>query len=160
MKRIAVLIVTIAVFFCTSGCAGLRSKFVRKKRAEKKPVVYVDYKQYSDVPPRESYQEYYVFTQGWLSEALQSLRYSGNRKKIRQAFSEALINIEQMLFFLDQDGQDQLASLHARLQELQEEYIAFSANEMKKSSIINRLESFSREFQRKFSMNNAAQWML
>lgn len=160
MKRVAVLIVIFAVLLSSSGCTGMRTKFVRKKRVEKKPVVYVDYKQYSDVPPKESYQEYYVFTQGWLSEALQALSYNGNRKKIRQAFSEALINIEQMFFFLDEEGQEELASLHGQLQELQEEYISFSANEMKKSSLSGRLESFSREFQRKFSMSNAAQWML
>lgn len=146
--------------FFMSGCTGLRTKFVRKKKAETEPVVYVDFKEYPDVPPSECYKDYYVFTQGWLSEAVHALRTSGNRKKLKQAFSESLLNMEQMAFFLDEDGREALSLMYGQLQTLQDEVAASSHHKFNKDSFIRRLESISRDFQRKFSMSNAAQWML
>lgn len=155
-----VLCLTMAVLVMTSaGCAGVRKKFVRARQTEKEPVVYVDYKEYSQVPSRENYKNYYVFAQGWLSEALQSLATNGNRKKQRQAFSEALVNMEQMLYFLDEEGKAELSVLYRRVQAVQEDTAVIAGNEMKKTLAVNELEFLIREFKRKFTMSNAAQWM-
>ena len=149
------------IFFILSacGCSTMRKKFVRAKHKEVDPAVYVDYKDYDQIPSPEHYKDYYLFAQAWLSEAAQSLDSSCNRKKQAQSFSEALVNIEQMFYFLDEEGRLELSAITGRLKKLEKDIPLFSRNEMRKNMAVREIENLMRDFKRKFSMKNAAQWM-
>ena len=95
MKKTLYLLILFFVL-AACGCSTMRKKFVRAKHKKVDTAVYVDYKDYDQVPSLENYKDYYLFAQAWLSEASQSLSSSGNRKKQAQAFSEARVNVEQM----------------------------------------------------------------
>ena len=147
------------VLLMGTGCGSVRKKFIREKKRRKESVVYVDFKEYSNVPPKESYSEYYLFAQGWLDEVLQALLITGNRKKQKQALREALTNIEQMSFFLDEEGKESLSSLHRELVDIQKKIAVSSMDKVKRDRVASKLEYIKRDFKRKFSTRNASQWM-
>lgn len=155
----SVYFVLSVLIFIETGCVGVRRKFARKKERKKEPVVYVDFKKYSHLSSLESYKDYYLFAQGWLDEILQALSATGNRKKQKQAFSEALFNMEQMFFFLNDEGKEYLSRIYNKLRDIQEQSGTGFLNEMKKNEIIRELEYIKRDFKRKFSMSNVSQWM-
>lgn len=158
MKKLIVIFLVINIF-TFSGCYTLRKKFVRKKKHKKEPVVYVDFKEYPQVPSKEMYQNYYIFAQGWLDELIKSLGYSGNKKKQKQAISEALTNIEQLLGFLNQEGKNKLLPLYRELEEIKDRLYSYPLNEIEKDNLVKRLEYLQREFKREFSWENVSGWV-
>lgn len=158
MKKLVFILLVINIF-TFSGCYTLRKKFIRKKKPKKEPIVYVDFKEYPDVPSKEVYQNYYIFAEGWLDELIKSLRYTGNQKKQKQAITEALTNIEQLLNFFNKEGESKLLPIYTELLKIKDRLFSVTLSDMEENSLIKRIEYLKREFKREFSWKNASQWV-
>ena len=157
MKKI-VLIFLILDMALLSGCYTLRKKFIRKKES-KQPTVYVDFKQYQAPHAQEAYQDYYLFVQGWLDELIKALAYTENRKKQKQAITEALFNMEQLFYFFTQQGQEHLSPIYEELTAIKTKIYSTQLHEADKQYTLKKIEFLKREFQREFKWENVSQWI-
>ncbi len=158
MKKILFVFLLVNIVFLT-GCHPLRNKFIRKEKPKKISSVYVDFKDYSETLSKEDYLDYYLFVQGWLDELIQALDPSGNRKKQKQAISEAIVNFEQMIYFFNEEGREEVSSLYEEFLKVKKEVNSSYLNEQKKDSLRTKVDFIKREFQRKLRWSNASLWM-
>lgn len=159
MKRI-VLLLLVSTLILSSGCMELRKKFVRKKKYKKDPVAYVAFKEYPDKPSREIYVDYVLYVQGWVEEALQGLREGGNMKRSKHALKEAVMNMEQIISFFNEQGREKITPLYETLLLVQEEVNrGHCVNEVKKKHMISRLEYVLRQLEADFNYRDAEKWL-
>ena len=159
MRKIGIFLI-VAVLFFASGCETLRKKFVRKKDAKKEKQVYVNFKDYPTTPSREAYIDYYVFVCGWIDELTKAIETGGMRKKEKQSINEALMNLEQIISFLNEPGQKAVLPLHKQLLSIKQDVEAnASLNEIKKDTMLRKVEHFKRKFQAEFNYTDAEKWL-
>jgi len=155
-KKDILLLVFIAFISCS--CYSLRKKFVRKKKVTKKMPVYVDFKTYQEPKSQEIYEDYYLFTCGWLEELIKSLNFTGNRKKQKQAIDEALMNMEQMMVFLNQEKKEELSLIYEELLKIKEKIYSSFLNDIEKELIVKKIEKILRKLHSQFSWSKIAKW--
>jgi hypothetical protein len=159
MKILTVFALAVLLAF-NSGCHALRKKFIRKKKPAKETPVYVDFKDYPERPSREAYIDYYIFVRGWCDELIKALEKGTSYKRQKRAIDEAIMNIEQILSFYNREGKEKLYPLYEDLCQIRQE-IARSPNlsELKRNSVIKKVEQFRRRFEKDFNYTEAEKWM-
>ncbi len=120
MKKVNLIIFLGVIIVLSGGCRTLREKFVRQPSQKEVPV-YVDFKDYGETPTRQVYLDYHLYARGWLDELVKALNRGVSHKRQRYAIAEALMNIEQIISFFNQEGKDKIAPLYQELQEVQAE---------------------------------------
>ena len=159
MKKTIILALSIMIF-CNFGCYGLRKKFVRKKKSEKEAPVYVDFKEYDQVPSREAYINYYLFIRGWLDELTGALEKDLSFKRQKRAVNEAVLNLEQIISFYNREGKDQVYPFYEELLGIKGEVEKSNVvSSFRKNSLIRKIENFKRRFEKDFNYSDAQQWM-
>ncbi|MCD6583776.1 MAG: hypothetical protein J7K71_03730 [Candidatus Omnitrophica bacterium] len=158
MKSRVVTLLIVSLLF-GQGCYTLRKKFIRKKKQQEEPTVYINFKEYPQKPTKEVYQDYYLFVEGWLDELIQSLEEGGNRKKQKQAIKEAIVNFKQILYFLNEEGRKQVGYLYQELLKIEKQLTSPYFNETKASQIARKVEYIKREFSRKLRWSQVSLWM-
>ncbi|MFA5271241.1 MAG: hypothetical protein WC412_02740 [Candidatus Omnitrophota bacterium] len=164
MKKLFILLL-IGIIFSTSGCYTIRKKFIRKKTAQQEEPVYVNFKDYPNKPSREAYVDYFIFVKGWLDDLSESLQierlnrgYSNKRE--RRAINEAVMNLEQIIAFFNQEGKEKIYPLYkdlVKIRDKMEKDPGMSAIE--RSRILQKIEHFRREFEGEFNYRQAEKWM-
>ncbi|MCF7908725.1 MAG: hypothetical protein K9L86_07650 [Candidatus Omnitrophica bacterium] len=159
MKRLfTYLLITLLVF--NSGCHALRKKFIRKKKIEKEQAVYVDFKEYPTKPSRDAYIDYYIFVRGWLDELSAALKKGISYKRQRRAISEAIMNVEQIISFFNTEGKEEIYPIYDDLLYIRQQVEkAPNMSEVRRNSLIRRIEHLKRIFEKDFNYSDAEQWM-
>jgi len=160
MRKTIIIMLTFSLFL-SSGCHTLRKKFIRKKKYRKETPVYVDFKDYPEVPPPSAYRDYFLFVKGWLEELKSALERGMSWKRQKRAIDEAIMNVEQMFVFFNEEGKEQLNSFYLDFVSLKEDvYVNPTMNDLKRLRAIKTTESLKRRFEREFKFSNAEQWMV
>ena len=148
------------VLVLTSGCHGLRKKFIRKKKYEEAPPVYVGVKEYPDKLTQEAYIDYNLFVRGWLEELQESLRTEGNVKREKRAINEAIMNIEQIIYFFNDEGKEAIYPIYEELLAIRTEIQrAPSMSSGKRNSLARRVENVERRFDSNFGYSEVEKWI-
>jgi predicted RND superfamily exporter protein len=158
--RKPIIFIIIAVLLCTSGCYSLRKKFVRKKKYQKEEPVYVNFKDYPQKPSRGAYLDYYLFVKGWLDELAESLNKGYSVKREKRAIRQAVMNLEQMIGFFNEEGQGKIYPFYQDLLKVKED-IEKNPNmsAVERNSLVQKIEHFRRRFEADFKYSNAEKWM-
>lgn len=156
-KKSFIVIITFLLVLNSSGCTTLRKKFIREKDGKKETEsVYLAFKEYGGKPSRQVYVDYYLYIRGWLDELLQQLQESGNLKRGKYALNEAVVNLEQLISFLNEEGKQKINSLYEILLSVRPELTNTSClNEVKRKTIIDKVEYFMRKFDADFNYTDA-----
>lgn len=164
MKKILILLL-IGIVFSTSGCYTLRKKFIRKKKAQTEEPVYVNFKDYPTKPSREAYVDYFVFVKGWLEDLTEALSVDRvdrgyNVKREKRAINGAVMNLEQIIGFYNQEGKEKIYPLYQELVKVREDLEKDpSMSPAGRTRILQRVEHFRREFENEFNYRQAEKWM-
>jgi hypothetical protein len=143
-----------------AGCHSIRKKFVRKKKSTQEVPVYVDFKEYSQKPSREAYNDYYIFFRGWLDDLVLSLKKGVSHKRELRAVNEAIMNLEQIISFYSIEGREKVYPFYEELLNVKEEVKKGSnMSEIRRNSLIRRIEGFKRRFEKEFNYSDAEKWM-
>jgi hypothetical protein len=159
--RRLILLGLIVFLAADSGCITLRKKFIRKKKTQEEAPVYVDFKEYPDKPTKEVYINYYVFTQGWLDDLIETLKSEGNYKRRKHSISEAIMNIEQIISCYNQEGKDKIYPLYQELLSLQKQLMRTpNLVEAERLNFVRKIGLLKSRFEKEFNYNDAEKWML
>lgn len=131
---------------------------MRKKKVIKKTPVYVDFKTYSEPESQKLYQDYYLFACGWLEELIKSLTFTGNEKKQKQAIEEALMNIEQMMVFLNKEEKERLSLIYEELLKIKEKIYSSFLSNVEKELLVKKIEKVLRQLHSQFSWSKVSIW--
>ncbi|MDD5583524.1 MAG: hypothetical protein PHV55_00510 [Candidatus Omnitrophica bacterium] len=158
-KKITILILLLTVF-STSGCHALRKKFTRKPKHQEETPVYVDFKSYPTKPSKEAYNDYYVFVEGWLQELEETLKAGQSFKRAKRGINETIMNLEQMISFFSQNGKEKVYPIYQDLLVIRKEIETNPhPSDIKRNSLVSKLQHFKRKFEAEFKYSNAQQWM-
>lgn len=150
----------VAMLSLASGCHSLRKKFIRKKRHKKEALVYVNFKDYPAKPSRGAYINYYLFVRGWLDDLTEALRKGISYKRQRRAINEAIMNLEQIITFYNTEGKNTIYPLYEKLQGFREAMKKSpNMSEIKRNSLIRKIEQLKRRFKKDFNYTDAEKWM-
>lgn len=142
------------------GCRTVREKFVREKSAEREAPVYVTFKEYSDKPTRQVYIDYYLYTRGWLGALVEALEKGVSHKRQRHAAGEALMNLEQIISFFNQEGKDAAAGIHQELKEIEAQIREIpNLSRIRRNSLIRKTQRLKREFRANYTYTKAKEWL-
>ena len=145
--------------FLLNGCYALRKKFVRKRKHNIPPPVYLNLKNYPKVPTKEMYDDYYVFVKGWLDELVRCMENDYGKKRQKKSINEAIENLKQIAYFFTPAGKEKIQPLYEGLVSLKEKvsqpYLSYS----EKNYIVRKAERLKREFERDFTYEKAKQWL-
>ena len=159
MRRIIIIFI---IFFLisTSGCYNVRRKFIRKKKVDKDAPVYVDFKEYPTTISKDAYVDYYLFVRGWLDELLGALNKGKSFKRQRRAIKEALMNIEQIIAFFNNQGKEEIYPFYEELLGFRDR-IERSPNmsQIQRNNLMRQVETFKRRFEKKFNYSDIEQWL-
>lgn len=148
----------IALLF-SGGCYSLRKKFIRKRKETPAPL-YLELKEYPEVPSEDMYNEYYLFVRGWLDELIQAIRENTSPKRQKKSIDEAIKNLEQIIYFYNQQGKEKISPLYTEFKSLREKiydpYFIFQKNH---TYIIRKIEKLKRKFEKNFTYEKASQWI-
>jgi hypothetical protein len=165
MKKTIIFLLILSVLF-TSGCYTLRRKFVRKKKYEKEEPAYVAFKEYPTKPSRQAYIDYYIFIKGWLDELSAELSDSFtmtkaySAKRAKRAINQAQMNLEQIISFFNAEGKQKIMPLYKDLLKIKEVVEKNpDMNNIERSNLLRKVESFRRGFEEDFKYSNAEKWM-
>lgn len=164
VRKILILLL-VGVILSTSGCTTLRKKFVRKKKYEKEEPVYINFKNYPAKPSREAYIDYYLFVNGWIDDLTQSisvekLNTGYNYKRAKRAINGAVMNLEQIISFLNKEGKEKIYPLYIDLRKVKENMEKNpNMSALERNRILQKVESFRREFEAEFKYSQAQKWM-
>lgn len=164
MKKTIVFLL-IGMVLATSGCASLRKKFIRKKKSQKEEPVYINFKEYPKKPSREAYIDYYLFVKGWLEDLSESLRVDRinntyNYKRAKRAIDGAVMNLEQIIAFLNDEGKEKIYPLYRDLTNVKDTMDKnHNLSVLERQRIMGRVERFNRKFQSEFKYSQAQKWM-
>lgn len=143
----------------SGGCRALRDKFIRQ-REEKEAPVYMALRDYPAEPTRQVYLDYYLYARGWLAELMQALQRGISHKRQRRAISEALMNVEQIISFFNQEGKDAIGSLHQELKEVKAEIEKIpNLSQIRRNALVRRVQRIKRDFSSNYTYSNAAAWL-
>ncbi len=150
-------VVVFLAFMMFCGCYPLRKKFTRKKKTSQE-TVYVDFKEYSQAPVIELYNDYYLFINGWLDESIVDLRNSRNYKRQKRALGQALYNMELLTSLFSDKGKAKIEPLRKELESLKEE-ITPGLTQVEANTILRRTELLKLRFNKGFTYSKALEWM-
>ena len=158
-KRIVfVAVLLIPIVLC--GCAGLRKKFVRKRRKETPPPLYLELKDYPQVPTKEMYDQYYLYVRGWLDELAQTIEERANSKRQKKSIDEAVMNFEQIMYFYNDVGKKTAEPLYKELISLRDKvYNPYFNSSGNFTLTLRRISTLKRRFEKDFSYEDALVWM-
>lgn len=160
MRRTLYFLLILINLLSLSGCRTLRQKFIRKKEVDKEQPVYVDFKDYPQRPTEEAYVDYYLFTRGWLEELKESLRGNISYKRNKRAIDEAIMNIEQIISFYNEEGREALSPLYEDLKQTRDRIERGpSISEVTRNRLIKKIENIKRRFESNFNYAEAKKWM-
>ena len=152
--------IVIGFLLFSSGCHSLRKKFIRKKKYKNEAPVYVDFKEYPTKPPKQIYSNYYLFVRGWLDELIGALNKGESFKREKRAINEAIMNLEQIISFYNSEGREQIYPLYSTLVLVKNEIDKYpNMPQMKRWSLIRKIEYFKRRFEADFNYPDAEKWM-
>lgn len=159
MRKIFLCLIVASVFF-TCGCQSLRQKFIRKKKYEREAPVYLGLKEYPNKLTREAYIDYNLFIRGWLDELIDTLSTGINVKKEKRAINEAVMNVEQLIYFFNDEGKEAIYPIYEELLAIQKEIIRSpNMSSVKINSLIRRVENVKRRFESNFSYSDIEKWI-
>lgn len=159
MKKSVIYLLLILVFF-NCGCHSFRKKFIRKKKHEKEPPVYINFKDYQSGLTREGYINYYLFVRGWLDELIGALERNESFKRKKRAIDEAVMNMEQIIYYFNDQGREEVYPIHQGLVAIQEQIMAQpNMSTIKSNSLTRKTQSFKRRFEKGFNYTDAEQWL-
>jgi NTP pyrophosphatase (non-canonical NTP hydrolase) len=159
MKKNILFIFLLAVLVLNSGCHSLRKKFIRKKNKKDVPV-YVTPKEYPQKPTRDIYVDYYLYTKGWLGELIKALRKGISHKRQKHAIGEAIMNLEQIISFFNQEGRDAIGPLHDQLKKIQKEIKQIpNLSRYKRDSLVRKTQNIKREFDSNYTYTDIKEWL-
>jgi hypothetical protein len=157
-KSIIYLLIFFMVF--TSGCHNLRKKFIRKKRNVKEAQVYIDFKDYPETLTREGYIDYYLFVRGWLDELIGAFEKSDSYKRKRRAITEAVTNMEQIIYFFNREGKDAIYPIYEQLKTIKFEIEKQpNMSQISTNTLMRKTESTKRKFEKEFNYTDAEKWL-
>jgi hypothetical protein len=138
----------------------LRKKFTRKKKFVEETPVYVDFKSYPTKPTKEAYNDYYLFVKGWLAELSDTLKQGISFKRAKRGINEALMNFEQIIAFFNAEGKEKAYPLYEDLRIIRQD-IETNPNpsDMRRNSIVAKIDKFRRQFEADFKYTDAERWM-
>lgn len=105
-SRIMLILLILFLALDTTGCAGLRKKFVRKKKVEEKKPHYYRIEKYDTHPTLELYTKHYVYWRSWHREIIELL--GENIKKDKRCIDEMIGNLQDMMIMLVDEKGDEL----------------------------------------------------
>lgn len=160
MKKFLSVILIMVIMLDFSGCHALRKKFVRKRRKEIAPPLYLELKEYPKVPTKDMYDEYYLFVRAWLDELTQAVEENVSAKRQKKSIDEALKNLEQIIYFLNEEGKKEIEPLHTQLVSLREKiYDPYFLTSGNTTYVTNKIYRIKRDFEKKFTYEKATVWM-
>jgi len=154
---VGVMILTVGL----SGCYGVRKKFIRKKKASEEPPVYVNLKEYSNVPVEQVYRDYHVFLRGWLDDLVLSLQDNGSWKRSKKAIDEALRNFSQMRFFFNDEGTQATNEMFDTLLAVKE-YVYIPSHDTSDNDHarwIDKIKRLQRKVEKMLPYDNVKPWL-
>ncbi len=154
-KRIYYFLLSLLIL---GGCYSVRKKFIRKKKSNTPPKVYVDFKEYPRILPSELYEDYYLFVNAWIDEMIEGLKGSFSYKRERHAWEEAVKNMKGMMDILDNEGKDKLTPLYEELLGLGKE-ISLGLVDTEKNYLLQKIESLRIRFEKNFMYSKVSQWI-
>lgn len=157
-KGIVGLLIFCALF--SSGCHSLRKKFVRKKQETKEIPVYIDFKDYPTTLTKEAYSDYYLFARGWLDELAGALTRNESYKRKIRSINEALLNIEQIIYFFSREGKEAIYPIYEQLTAIKAEIERQpNMSQISVNTLIRKTEAVKRRFEKEFNYTDAQQWL-
>ncbi|MFC1515050.1 hypothetical protein ACFL5X_04025 [Candidatus Omnitrophota bacterium] len=158
-KVISILIISVLMLNC-AGCYALRRKFVRKRKKDTPPPLYLELKEYPHVPTQEMYHQYWLFVRGWLDELIQSINEKPNTKRQKKAIDEAVMNFEQIVYFYNEEGKDVIGPMHTEILAIREVvHDPYFTSSMNKTIIKKRIATVKRRFEMDFTYAKAQDWL-
>ena len=157
MRRFTAIFLILCLF-STSGCHSIRKKFTRKKRPKKDVPVYVHFKEYDEQPSREAYLDYYLFVRGWLDEFIEALQKGVSYKRQKRSLDEAIMNLEQIIAFLNHDGKEYIYPMYEEFLEIRQD-ISPNMTQNRRNTYVRRTEVLKRNFEKEFNYIAAEKWM-
>ena len=106
-KRTFLILCTLVIAVNLSGCASLKRKFTRKRKAPQKQAVYYQVRKYDIKPSMELYEKHYVFWSTWQSKITAEL--GRNFKNDIRCMQEIVSNLEDMYALLVDEKANELA---------------------------------------------------
>lgn len=159
MKKRILFIFLLTVLVLNNGCHSLRKKFTRKQK-EKEVPVYITPKEYPQKPTRDIYIDYYLYTKGWLEELAKALGKGISYKRQKHAIGEALMNLEQIISFLNQKGKENIEPLHQELQQIQAEIKRVpNLSRIKRDYLVRKVQRIAREFGSNYTYTDVREWL-
>jgi hypothetical protein len=150
----------VGIIFSTSGCYNLRKKFVRKKKYQKEEPVYINFKDYPQKPTREAYIDYFLFVKGWLDELQESLDRGYSIKREKRAINNAIMNLEQIMSFYNDQGKEKAYPLYRDLVAVKNTIEKNpNKNKIERDYLNQRIDHFRRKFEAEFNYTEAGKWM-
>jgi predicted RND superfamily exporter protein len=160
MRKNVLLFCLIFIILSTCGCYNIRKKFVRKKKYQQETPVYVAFKDYPTKPSREAYVDYYLFVKGWLEDLAEALRKGSSFKREKRAINEAIMNLEQIISFYNEEGKNKIYPLYEELLAIKKKIEGSpNMNEVRRGAIIGEIEHVKRKFEAEFNYTDAEKWM-
>ncbi|MDD4955594.1 MAG: hypothetical protein PHP17_06115 [Candidatus Omnitrophica bacterium] len=164
MRKIIIFLL-VGIIFSTSGCYSLRKKFIRKKKPQKEEPVYINFKDYPNKPSRDAYVDYFLFVKGWLDDLTESLSverlntgYSNKREK--RAINGAVMNLEQLISFFNQEGKEKIYPLYTDLVEIRKTIEKEpNMSQARRNLTLQKVEHFRRAFEAEFKYSEAQKLM-
>ena len=109
--------------------------------------------------------DYFLFVKGWLDDLTESLRIERlntgyNNKRERRAINGAVMNLEQMISFFNQEGKEKIYPLYVELVKIKDTMEKDpNMSPARRTIVLNKLEHFRREFEAEFKYSEAQKWM-
>lgn len=143
-----------------SGCYGLRKKFIRKKHTPKEAPVYINFQHYPEKFTKEAYIDYYLFVRGWLDELVSACEQNDSFKRKKRAIEEAIMNIEQIIYFFNSEGKNTIYPIYEELQQIRKEIEQQpNMSKVKSNELIRQTQNLKRRFEKEFNYTDAEKWM-
>ncbi|MCK9615313.1 MAG: hypothetical protein M0R48_07415 [Candidatus Omnitrophica bacterium] len=164
MRKILILLLA-GIILSTGGCYSLRKKFIRKKKYQKEEPVYINFKNYPAKPSRDAYVDYFLFVKGWIDDLTESLRIERfntgyNTKREKRAINGAVMNLEQIISFFNQEGKEKIYPLYIDLVKIRDSMEKSpNMSSPRRALILQKIEHFRREFEAEFKYSEAQKWM-
>lgn len=160
MRRQHIFFIGFFLVACISmdGCYSVRKKFIRKRKKEEEPQVYLFLKDYTNIPAEKVYRDYYVFVRGWLDELYKSLQEGISQKRNKKAIDEAMVNFSQMTYFLDEEGKKASQELFDEFMSIRE-YLYTAAVIPDASRWADKVDRLKRKFEKAMSYEAVQSWI-
>ncbi|HPN72794.1 MAG TPA: hypothetical protein PKZ41_02235 [Candidatus Omnitrophota bacterium] len=144
------------VLFCAltlSGCADLKSKFIRKSKQQTAPKRYIPVREYDVKPSMELYTKRYIFWKNWHKEFMDlvSDQRMTNEKKLLVSIEQEISNLYDMRGMLVDERGDELQLLIDKMAEVEQDMRKQNLTQGNRVRITRTMELLGKEIKDKFS---------